>query len=186
MASTGRQPKRGRVWRARRRWAAMGLFGRIVTAVIAAVVGLLVLFLALGGILSACGAGEDEPQMPVPSSTPAVSSEPATSDGPTRTPTPTGDVTAVETPSESVPSSPAVTPPSRPAESDTTVTEPGREETTAEPSREEPPPTADVYYENCDAARDAGAAPVYQGDPGYGPHLDRDGDGVACEPYFGQ
>lgn len=38
-----------------------------------------------------------------------------------------------------------------------------------------------VYYENCDAARDAGAAPVYAGDPGYGSHLDRDGDGVACE-----
>ena len=38
-----------------------------------------------------------------------------------------------------------------------------------------------VYYENCDAARAAGAAPVRRGDPGYGPHLDRDGDGVACE-----
>jgi hypothetical protein len=39
----------------------------------------------------------------------------------------------------------------------------------------------DVYYENCDAARAAGAAPVYAGDPGYGSHLDRDGDGVGCE-----
>nr|WP_304608764.1 excalibur calcium-binding domain-containing protein [Glycomyces amatae] len=38
-----------------------------------------------------------------------------------------------------------------------------------------------VYYENCDAARAAGAAPVYAGHPGYGSHLDRDGDGVACE-----
>ncbi|MEU3301588.1 excalibur calcium-binding domain-containing protein [Streptomyces sp. NPDC006678] len=38
-----------------------------------------------------------------------------------------------------------------------------------------------VYYRNCDAARDAGAAPVRTGDPGYGRHLDRDGDGVACE-----
>ncbi|MFR9754709.1 excalibur calcium-binding domain-containing protein [Streptomyces sp. TR06-5] len=38
-----------------------------------------------------------------------------------------------------------------------------------------------VYYENCDAARAAGAAPVRRGDPGYGSHLDRDGDGVACE-----
>ncbi|MFD9044890.1 excalibur calcium-binding domain-containing protein [Streptomyces bottropensis] len=37
-----------------------------------------------------------------------------------------------------------------------------------------------MYYENCDAARKAGAAPVYAGEPGYGPHLDR--DGVACEP----
>ncbi|SDD86470.1 excalibur calcium-binding domain-containing protein [Glycomyces harbinensis] len=38
-----------------------------------------------------------------------------------------------------------------------------------------------VYYENCDAARDAGAAPVHRGDPGYGGHLDRDGDGTGCE-----
>ncbi|WP_244282883.1 excalibur calcium-binding domain-containing protein [Streptomyces flavidovirens] len=45
-----------------------------------------------------------------------------------------------------------------------------------------PPP---VYYENCDAARAAGAAPVRSGDPGYGRHLDRDGDGVGCEPYNG-
>lgn len=38
-----------------------------------------------------------------------------------------------------------------------------------------------AYYENCTAARAAGAAPVRRGDPGYGPHLDRDGDGVGCE-----
>lgn len=41
--------------------------------------------------------------------------------------------------------------------------------------------TRDEFYENCDAARAAGAAPVREGDPGYGPHLDRDGDGVGCE-----
>ena len=33
-------------------------------------------------------------------------------------------------------------------------------------------------YENCTAARNAGAAPVYRGEPGYGPHLDA--DGVIC------
>ena len=38
-----------------------------------------------------------------------------------------------------------------------------------------------VYYKNCTAAREAGAAPVHVGDPGYGKHLDRDGDGVCCE-----
>lgn len=36
-------------------------------------------------------------------------------------------------------------------------------------------------YRNCTAARAAGAAPVYRGEPGYGPHLDRDNDGVGCE-----
>ena len=36
-------------------------------------------------------------------------------------------------------------------------------------------------FRNCTAARAAGAAPVRQGDPGYGRHLDRDGDGIGCE-----
>lgn len=36
-------------------------------------------------------------------------------------------------------------------------------------------------YANCTAARAAGAAPVYRGDPGYGSHLDADNDGVGCE-----
>lgn len=36
-------------------------------------------------------------------------------------------------------------------------------------------------FANCSQARAAGAAPVRQGDAGYGRHLDRDGDGVGCE-----
>lgn len=42
-------------------------------------------------------------------------------------------------------------------------------------------PSSGGAYVNCTAARAAGAAPVRRGDPGYGPHLDRDGDGVGCE-----
>jgi len=38
-------------------------------------------------------------------------------------------------------------------------------------------------YRNCAQARAAGAAPVRIGEPGYGAHLDRDGDGIGCEPY---
>ncbi|WP_038557650.1 excalibur calcium-binding domain-containing protein [Terribacillus saccharophilus] len=38
-----------------------------------------------------------------------------------------------------------------------------------------------VYFDNCTAAKAAGAAPVSEGDPGYGRHLDRDGDGIGCE-----
>ncbi|GAA4520416.1 DUF1524 domain-containing protein [Brachybacterium paraconglomeratum] len=38
-----------------------------------------------------------------------------------------------------------------------------------------------VHFQNCDAARAAGAAPVRTGDPGYRKGLDRDGDGVGCE-----
>jgi excalibur calcium-binding domain-containing protein/uncharacterized protein DUF1524 len=47
-----------------------------------------------------------------------------------------------------------------------------------EPQRTDPPP---IYYENCTAVRQAGKAPIRRGDPGYGSHLDGDGDGVACE-----
>ncbi|MEU1231440.1 excalibur calcium-binding domain-containing protein [Streptomyces sp. NPDC005828] len=53
-----------------------------------------------------------------------------------------------------------------------------REVTGSEPQ----PSEASTYYENCDAVRDAGAAPIHKGEPGYAPHLDRDGDGVGCEP----
>lgn len=42
-------------------------------------------------------------------------------------------------------------------------------------------PTRGGAYANCAAARAAGAAPVRRGEPGYGPHLDRDNDGVGCE-----
>lgn len=38
-----------------------------------------------------------------------------------------------------------------------------------------------TYYSNCSEARAAGVTPLYSGDPGYDSHLDRDGDGVACE-----
>ena len=50
-----------------------------------------------------------------------------------------------------------------------------------------PPPASgpgappSVYYEDCDAVRAAGAAPIRVGDPGYSPELDPDGDGVGCE-----
>ena len=47
---------------------------------------------------------------------------------------------------------------------------------TATPVRDE-----SVSYANCAAARAVGAAPLTTDDPGYGSHLDRDGDGYACE-----
>jgi hypothetical protein len=48
--------------------------------------------------------------------------------------------------------------------------------TTAAPAA---PPA--VSYANCTAVRAAGRAPIHRGEPGYAAHLDRDGDGVACE-----
>jgi hypothetical protein len=41
--------------------------------------------------------------------------------------------------------------------------------------------TDGTYYRNCAEVRAAGKAPLRRGDPGYGAHLDRDGDGIACE-----
>ncbi|MDA2527335.1 excalibur calcium-binding domain-containing protein [Bacillus cereus] len=41
--------------------------------------------------------------------------------------------------------------------------------------------TDSAYYKNCAAVRAAGKAPLHKGQPGYSSHLDRDGDGIACE-----
>ncbi len=43
------------------------------------------------------------------------------------------------------------------------------------------PTLGGFFYKNCDAARAADAAPLSATAPGYGPHLDRDSDGVGCE-----
>lgn len=47
--------------------------------------------------------------------------------------------------------------------------------------KQQPAQQANVYYKNCSEARAAGAAPIYRGEPGYRPALDRDNDGIACE-----
>ncbi|WP_080604466.1 excalibur calcium-binding domain-containing protein [Sphingobium yanoikuyae] len=46
--------------------------------------------------------------------------------------------------------------------------------------------TSTWSYRNCREARAAGAAPLHRGQPGYGAHMDGDGDGIACEPYRGR
>lgn len=94
---------------------------------------------------------------------------------PTSAPVPTG------TPAASTPtaSSPAASSPARRAS--TAPVAP----TKAAPRRTTPArpaaPRTSVYYRNCAAARAAGAAPIYRGEPGYARHLDRDNDGIACE-----
>lgn len=52
-----------------------------------------------------------------------------------------------------------------------------------EPDTEtEPPETGKTTpYANCTEVREAGAAPLHRGDPGYSTRLDRDRDGTACE-----
>lgn len=93
--------------------------------------------------------------------------------------------TPSETPSEA--SDDASPTPEETAEPEPVVEEP-IVEPTEEPAEEPAPPApapkpapAPVHFTSCKQAREAGAAPLYRGDPGYNPKLDRDNDGVACE-----
>lgn len=56
----------------------------------------------------------------------------------------------------------------------------GSGEGSGEEATPEPEPQKE-FYANCDDAKAAGAAPMYKGDPGYRPELDRDKDGIACD-----
>src|SRR5688572_12780057 len=38
-----------------------------------------------------------------------------------------------------------------------------------------------VHYPSCSAAGAVRPTPIRRGEPGYGRHLDRDGNGIACE-----
>jgi hypothetical protein len=38
-----------------------------------------------------------------------------------------------------------------------------------------------VGFSTCAEAKALGVAPMHRGEPGYAPHLDADGDGIACE-----
>ncbi|MFI6674794.1 excalibur calcium-binding domain-containing protein [Kribbella sp. NPDC050470] len=71
------------------------------------------------------------------------------------------------------------TPPSSTVPGPTTTTQPS---TTPSTTQTTPPATTPtVVYKNCAEVRAAGKAPLYRGDPGYTPALDRNGDGIACE-----
>jgi Protein of unknown function (DUF1524)/Excalibur calcium-binding domain len=91
---------------------------------------------------------------------------PASAPAPANTPSsPGADTEPVGTPPDSVP-------PPTPVDIPNSVLPP-----TGPPADAE----ASVYYPNCVAARAAGAAPIYRGQPGYRPELDRDHDDIACE-----
>lgn len=127
--------------------------------------------------LAGCGIDDTEPGT-------SVSSSPTTSMTTSETTTTTVESTTTSeaptftdyedpiTPDLTTPPVPAYTPPPTPA-----FTPP------PEPAYTPPPPAegGSQYFANCSAARAAGQAPLYRGDPGYSSKLDRDGDGVACE-----
>ena len=49
------------------------------------------------------------------------------------------------------------------------------------PAPPPPPAPSGKYYQNCKAVWNDLGGPIYRGQPGYAPHLDRDNDGVGCE-----
>lgn len=70
--------------------------------------------------------------------------------------------------------------PAEPAPAPVAPAQPAPAPVAPAPAPVAPAPT-EVYYKNCDAVRAAGAAPIYQGQPGYASHLDRDKDGIGCD-----
>ncbi len=79
-----------------------------------------------------------------------------------------------------------VTEPAAPLLPETATTQEPAQQPTKKPATKPEPATgsggsSSTSYENCDAVRAAGAAPIHRGEPGYESKLDRDGDGVGCE-----
>ena len=144
------------VWRYR----SAPLWARITADVVA---GTLVLALVVG--VSLLLRGDHEPQQ-------AASREPITIETVPTTTTTVAATTTLPTTTTTVPPTTTIVPPT------TVTTTPPIVPPPTEPS---PPTTEEVRYRDCFQAWLAGALPLRRGDPGYGPHLDRDGDGEACE-----
>ena len=50
-------------------------------------------------------------------------------------------------------------------------------------SQSQPAASSELNFSNCKEARAAGYSHMRRGEPGYAPHLDRDGDGIACDKH---
>ena len=135
------------------------------------------LAIAVCGGLAGCGvpsvADDAGSSAPVPSPTVTASPSPTPTPSPTSTPSPilTTQAPLSESPAPSATQEPEPTP-----EEETQAGGGG-----AAPAPAPEPKQESAYYPNCKAARAAGAAPLYRGDPGYREELDRDRDGIACE-----
>lgn len=95
----------------------------------------------------------------------------------------TPDKSPSATPEAEVTPEPEATPEPEPASEEPAedADAPTVEEEPAPPAPAPKPAPAPVRFSSCKQAREAGAAPLYRGDPGYSSNLDRDNDGVACE-----
>ena len=126
-------------------------------------------------LLTGCSSSVRAPK-PKPSASASVSASASASASaiPSSSPTPSASATPSESPSPVVAETPSQVP---------TVEAPATPVSEAPAQQvQQAPAQSSVYYETCADARAAGAAPLHRGEPGYRPGLDRDGDGVACEP----
>ena len=161
----------------------------------AAAAGVLAGALLLTGCSSSVRAPKVKPS--ASSSSTSASASPSVSATPSSSPTPSASATPSESPSPMVTPSPVPTteaPVQAPAAEVPSAQAPAAPVSEAPAQQAEPvqqapaqpvqqaPAQSSVYYETCADARAAGAAPLHRGEPGYRPGLDRDGDGVACEP----
>lgn len=106
----------------------------------------------------------------------------------TRPPTTVSTTTTVATTTTTLPPTTTTAPTTTTTTAPTTTTTaaPVIPPPTEAPTTTVPPTTTTtepVHYRSCRSARAAGALPLYAGQPGYGEHLDSDGDGEACDDF---
>lgn len=142
----------------------------------AATAGVLAGALLLTGCSSSVRAPKVTPS--ASSSSTSASASASVSATPSSSPTPSASATPSESPSPTVTPSPV---PTTETPAQAPAAEAPAQQAPAQPVQQAPAQSS-VYYETCADARAAGAAPLHRGEPGYRPGLDRDGDGVACEP----
>lgn len=99
----------------------------------------------------------------------------------TKSPSPTPTTTSPTPTPEPEPTSEAPAPAPEPAQPERHEEAPAPAVVHQEQRTPAPAPEPEVFYKNCAAARAAGAAPIYRGQPGYRSKLDADGDGIACD-----
>ena len=141
--------------------------------------------------LAGCGVPSvaDDAGSPTPAPSPTVTASPSPSPTPTPSPSPTPSPTPSPIPTTQAPPS---QPPLQPLMQESEPTQEPEPESTPEeetqagggaaaPAPVPEPRQESMYFPNCKKAKEAGAAPLYRGDPGYREELDRDRDGIACE-----
>ncbi len=114
---------------------------------------------------------DDGPQRAAADSTPASTSTTTSTTVASTTTTVPSTTTTAPTTTTSPPTTTTTAPPVVPPPTEPPTTAAPTTTTTTEP----------VSYRDCGEAMFAGALPLYEGEPGYSPRLDRDHDGEACE-----